>query len=368
MTKVLARDPARRCLPSAEWPAEDRHLWEAALLPGDLLEDGGIRSRYAGVSNRKVAKGYGRWLAWLAWTKQLDAAVGPADRITEAQVAAYVMALERINGTYTLLARLQELYEAAIVMDPRASWYWIRRIAGRVRARHAPARSKRNRLVGAAELFGLGRRLMARAGHRGTSRQQAIDYRDGLIVALLAARPIRLRNLAGLEVDRTLVHRANAWWIMIPAIETKTREPVEEPLPWALGPALAVYLAEHRPLLAKRTGRWAAPVGNALWVSSDGSPMTRQTLYDRIVGRTDAAFGRPVNPHLFRDYAATSIAIEDPEHVYFAARLLGHRSIATTERHYNQAQALEAARRWQSCLLDLRRGSRNRRSSAAEVA
>jgi hypothetical protein len=40
MTKILNRDPARRCKPVCEWPAEDRGLWEAALLPGDIIDPG----------------------------------------------------------------------------------------------------------------------------------------------------------------------------------------------------------------------------------------------------------------------------------------------------------------------------------------
>jgi hypothetical protein len=63
---------------------------------------------------------------------------------------------------------------------------------------------------------------------------------------------------------------------------------------------------------------------------------------------------RSVNLHLFRDCAATSVALEDPAHVGIAARLLGHRSPATTERHYNQASAVEAAARFQRALLELR--------------
>ena len=37
-----------------------------------------------------------------------------------------------------------------------------------------------------------------------------------------------------------------------------------------------------------------------------------------------------------------------------AARLLGHRSFATTERYYNLARAAEAARAWQKILDRLR--------------
>jgi integrase/recombinase XerD len=80
-------------------------------------------------------------------------------------------------------------------------------------------------------------------------------------------------------------------------------------------------------------------------------------VYETIVGRTGTAFGQPVNPHLFRDCAATSIAIEDPEHVRIASQILGHRSTATTERYYNQARIVDAARRYQDFLLALRHGT-----------
>ena len=76
-----------------------------------------------------------------------------------------------------------------------------------------------------------------------------------------------------------------------------------------------------------------------------------------LVARTRAAFGHPINPHLFRDCAATSIAIDNPDHVRIAARLLGHRSLATTDRYYNQAGAVDAVRRHQELVIGIRNGS-----------
>jgi hypothetical protein len=52
--------------------------------------------------------------------------------------------------------------------------------------------------------------------------------------------------------------------------------------------------------------------------------------------------GRPINPYLFRDCAATSVAIDDPRHIGIAWRLLGHRTPKTTEQYYNQARSVEA--------------------------
>ena len=153
------------------------------------------------------------------------------------------------------------------------------------------------------------------------------------------------------------MRRGATWWIGIPAAETKTHQPIEAPWPDRLAPALEVYLRQHRPVLCGLRNRWTRPVGNALWVSTHGSPMTMIAIYDVVTRRTAAAFGQSINPHLVRDCAATSIAIDDPAHVRIASQILGHRSAQTTERYYNQAQAIDAARRYQDFLVALRTGT-----------
>jgi hypothetical protein len=52
---------------------------------------------------------------------------------------------------------------------------------------------------------------------------------------------------------------------------------------------------------------------------------------------------------------ATTIAIVDPRHVRDAHLVLGHASLAITERYYNQARSIEASRRHQAVLAGLRR-------------
>jgi integrase len=85
-----------------------------------------------------------------------------------------------------------------------------------------------------------------------------------------------------------------------------------------------------------------------------GLPMNDNAIYIRVVARTREGLGQAINPHLFRDCAATSVAIDDPAHVGIASRLLGHRTGSTTERYYNQARSVEASRLMQDYLLALR--------------
>jgi integrase len=352
MTPIPTSGNERRCKPVEDWPQHDRQLWHAALQGGDLLEEGGCRADHSQYSNREIEKGYGRWLTWLDGNGPLDAEIAPGSRITPGRVRAYAAELEARNASGTVIARLIELKVMATIIDRGRDWSFICRIAASIRARHKPAREKRHRLVPIERLFELGLDLMAAADTEATPLRRFKTYRDGLLIAALASRPLRRQNLTGLVLGRTLVQRGDRWWIQIPAAETKTNDPIEEPWPDMLMPHLETYLADHRASVVALRGSCS----NALWLAMYGPPMTHVGIYDCIVTRTREGLGHAVNPHLFRDAAATSIAIEDPAHVGIASRLLGHRNSLTTERYYNQARSIEAARLMQKSLLARRKG------------
>jgi len=62
--------------------------------------------------------------------------------------------------------------------------------------------------------------------------------------------------------------------------------------------------------------------------------------------------------HSFPRSAATSIAVENPEHVHIVRGVLGHTTMQSSERHYIHARTLAASRRYQQRILELRRRSR----------
>jgi integrase/recombinase XerD len=356
MTMISLSGFERRCRPLDEWPLWDRRQWQSALQAGDILEQSGCRAERSPFSNRAMVKGYGRWLAWLDSRGLLDAQVSPGGRITPDRVRAYVGHLEAENASGTVIARIIELKVMAAIMDSEKDWSWIYRFASAARTRYKPARPKRHRLVHIERLLNFGLDLMAKADNETTALRQFKTYRDGLIIGLLASRPLRLRNLTGLTLDRTLVQRDDVWWIQIPAAETKTKNEIELPWPDILVPYLETYLADYRSAIAELRGTGTA--SDALWLSMHGLPMNDNAIYIRIVARTREVLGQAINPHLFRDCAATSVAIDDPAHVGIATRLLGHRSGSTTERFYNQARSVEASHLMQDHLLVLRRDGR----------
>ena len=316
-------------------------------------DDPGRATHWAPATRRNRAWSYGRYLGWMERCGELDPAGSAATLVTEARVKAHVAIARARSAPLTVLSIIADLRLFARAVAPEVDWAWFGRMEAAARQRAKPVRDQRARLRLVRELVDLGEALMAAAdGGELTPLQQLLAYRDGLMIALLALAPLRLGNFAALRLDHSLVRLNGAtWWITVPASETKGhRRPFERPFPERLEIGLRRYLDEIRPALAQRRGRWACPIGPALWVSSHGSPMTAAAVYQQIVGRTATAFGIPVNPHLFRHSAATSLALASPEDVRAGALMLGHASYATTERHYNLARAFDAARRYHEVL------------------
>ena len=202
-------------------------------------------------------------------------------------------------------------------------------------------RSKFNRLVYSNVLLEAGMTLMAEADaatHR-SALARARQFRNGLMVALLAVHLIRLKNFAALEIGRSFKKVNNSWWIVLSALETKEKRPDERPVDTCLIRWIDRYLNIHRPVLARTDD---APT--ALWLSSnDGSAMTYSAA-GRVISKTTlATVGIDVSPHLFRTAGASTAAVHAGNTPHLASALLHHTDPAVTEEHYNRASSLSAA-------------------------
>ena len=355
-----AKAPERRCLPLEEWPSPDRIAWTSSLMPVDPFSDsGGQRSDYRPHSSRKSASGYGRWLTFVNIADPKCLSLTPGERITKERVIAYVLHMQSLgNKKNTVLCRLQELVDVAKIVAPLVDCSFVARIASKVRSTDEEPKNKRARLETSDRLLQLGLDLMGSAHNEVSSVKRALRYRDGLLIAMLSLVPMRRSNVVDLALGRTLVKINGDWLIRIPGDITKNHTDLEFRWPDLLKPNLKTYIELYRPILACRTPTGLAKIGDQLWASSWGSALTEITLYNVVAARTKAAFGRPINPHLFRDAAATSMAIFDPEHVQLAAPLLGHRSFATTERYYQQAKSVEASREFGAAVEALREANK----------
>ena len=119
MTAALAAT-SRTCWPIEQWPVEDQQLWAKTCAPQSLFEDdGGELAHLAEISRLKYAKGWGRWVAFLA-THAADALnIAPAERCTKTNLQAYIDHLRGAgNSDGTIVNRLGELMAVTAALDP----------------------------------------------------------------------------------------------------------------------------------------------------------------------------------------------------------------------------------------------------------
>jgi len=342
------------CVPPVEWSLSDREALDAAFQAGGPLDPAGALGHLSEPRKTDVLKGYGRWLGFLANVSADGDFSSGLDHMSRENLSAFIAQLESYLAPYSVAGYVIRLATAVRAMKPDHEMEYLDNASSYLWRTAKPKHDKRKRLKPTCELYELGFDLMQPALVVMDPISAAAMFRDGLMIALLAARPVRLANLATIEINRHLERQGEEYWLIFPPAEVKTRRHLEFPLPWDLIEPLQVYLSQHRPILMTRNGRWNTKPHDGLWVSAHGSKLSAGTIEKLIGKHTHERFGHSINPHLFRDAAATSIAIEDPDHVGIVTAILGHSTFRTSERYYNQATSLEAARRFQAAIETFR--------------
>jgi len=122
----------------------------------------------------------------------------------------------------------------------------------RLSAQARPIRDKRSKVVHPRRLLDLAFRMMADA-ETGVMPEtsRACRYRDGLILALLASRALRRRNLSTIRIGHHLVRDERGYVLLFDGEETKNHQPLEVRLPSSLTSHVERYLERHRPTLLK---------------------------------------------------------------------------------------------------------------------
>ena len=220
---------------------------------------------------------------------------------------------------------------------PGEDWSWLWTIAKRIAAQAKPKPEKYHQVT-SETLYVLGVELMDRAITNGNaaknmSRAHALDYRDGMIIALLALIPLRRRTLTALRIGKHLVQSGDRWALAIPAEDTKTKRALDYPISAELSRRIDLYVNQFRCRIS------GAGAHDYLWASNKSRPMDAKSIYTIVRRRTREVLGFPVNPHRFRRAAATLWSIRDPANVRGAKDLLGHSTFSTTEKHYIIAQS-----------------------------
>ena len=335
----MTKSGTKRSLKLIDWPPQEREAWISA--EEDHLLFGGYdpSSNWSPGRRSLIENSYGAWLAWLHSRGELQHHEGPVERFTDARLRQYVQHLLDSVASVTAHDRVKTLRYALRVLAPKSDTSFLDSAISYLNRIKRPSRNKAIRIRSVSALVALGRSLMLEARARPIEHATAKVYRDGLMIALLAHNPIRLANFAGLELGNSLLTDKDQARIWIKAENSKSGRDIDQPIAPQLVPWLYEYLQNWRTeLLRKGENKQTA----AVWINNLGKRMQNETARAIIKARTAAAFGQPINPHLFRDCTATEIALHIPEQVGIIAPILGHSSPVTAERHYNQAKTFEA--------------------------
>jgi hypothetical protein len=328
-----------RSLPIAEWPQTDRLGWEQACRPAQRLQRGGAASHLAGVSQADIANRYGLYLDFLQRNGRLDPAMGAMTLVTPDNVNEFIAELQARVRSVTVWNSVYKLRRAAQLIAPGGDFGWLTEIERDIALVMIP-RSKADRLVLTERLVEAGLVLIKEAEMFGkTPLARAIGVRNGLLIALLALHPIRIKNFAVLAIANTFVNVDGRWWLHVPADDTKSDLVDQRQVPEFITDAVNKYVNAHRTVLNR--GNAEQP---ALWISSTtGRQMTAKNLGTLISKLTRETIGVDVSPHLFRTAGVSTAAVYGGKYPHLSSALLGHhRDPRVTEENYNRATSLEA--------------------------
>lgn len=360
LTFIQSERARRRIWTVPLWPAADREAW--GLSRSGKGPDGydNPAFQWRPRTAEKNEDAYGRYLAWLDRRGLFVEDETPAQRITPDRVTEYVADMRPALSPVSVAIFIGGLTSAAKTLAPEGGWSWLSRKATRLKLRAKPSREKRQTVQHSRDLYRLGKHLMdtacqASSGRRATGVGAAKRFQAGLVIALLAARPLRIRNFQAITVGGSLKWGGNAYRLTFTADETKTGQPIDEPFPSDLVAYLEEFVKKWRLLLLKQGAKYRGIAAHKrLWVNVRGEPMTEPSLRTLVEFHTKKHFGTSLWPHLFRDCLLTSVAIDNPDQMRTSAVLLGHASNQTGEKHYNQARMLDASRRYGAAISELR--------------
>jgi len=337
-------------LPFAKWPEIDQRMWNVVKENDDPFDDG-PSVRLAKTTLYKYWMGWRRFLGFITIIEPDALKQKPFERLTRERVRRFVDHLRETNTAHSVAIQIDSLYGAARTLMLDKGWSWLLSIKTRLYAA-APRGNRVRPVITSVQLVDLGMGLMQESkisSNKPIPMVDAIRYRDGLMIALLAQIPLRPKNAAALEIGRDVINENDNWSVVIPPEDTKTRTYLDFEIPESVRAGFVTYLTRVRPRMLHRRGC------NALWVSPKGGPLSYSAVWPVFARHTTQRLGIRITPHDVRDAAATTWAIAAPDQVGISRDLLAHADLRTTEKHYNRARGIEASRAHGSAIAELRR-------------
>ena len=194
-------------------------------------------------------------------------------------------------------------------------------------------------------------RLMVRAKKTPNRVAAARLAQTAAAIEILLMAPIRLQNLASLDLERNLIRLGDELHIVIEPEEVKNRAPLQFPLPQKSAALIGDYVRQFRPALNRCNGGALFP--------GRTRRAKRQNVLGKQISKVIYSFtGLEIHTHLFRHIAAKLFLDANPGCYEVVRLVLGHKSIKTTLSFYTGLEHAAAARHFDANVLRLRRRHR----------
>ena len=136
----------------------------------------------------------------------------------------------------------------------------------------------RPNVVSTSELYeaGLGRMVRVARTEYEKRDVQALQYGDGLLMAMQACKAMRRRNIVGTRIGANLLRVGDVYVLQFAPCETKNGKPIRAELPRSLTPFIDEWLSTYRPTLLRDR------ISDAMWISGYRQPMAASTVTARF--------------------------------------------------------------------------------------
>ena len=177
--------------------------------------------------------------------------------------------------------------------------------------------------------------------------RKAVMAQMAAAIAILLVVPLRIGNLAKIDMRKNLIARGNRVYLVVPEGDTKNGEPVDFELPPEIVEIVGWYVREYRPHLLR------APT-NSLFPGEGSRAKSAAGLGAQIKAASFRFTGLTINPHLFRHAGAKIFLDQRPGQYEVVRQVLRHRSIETTTSFYAGAETRSAGQHYASVINKLR--------------
>lgn len=274
--------------------------------------------------------------------RQMLARFGNSTNRSIADMAALLRNLARLLDAPASQRKALQVLAKKLALPPQKGMTEKNRT--RLRVLQEPSQQRR--------LLGLPDAIFARPLRDSRRHSDLLAREDALAIALLLVCPLRIKNLAAIDLTRHIQRPGDGRvFLVIEDGETKTGQPIEFELPLDVVALLDAHAKIRVPHLCPPGTRFLFPkrCGSS---SIDGT-----ALSSRLSKRLRKELGIDMNAHLFRHFAVMMWLDANPGGYEVARRLLGHKQLSHTINLYSGLEAKTASRAFADLVNRLRVGA-----------